>query len=83
MKTVKIDHVVLTLSLETPTSQGMRKAQVNELIEKRLSEGYDEVEVIPLRTNFDENKTATDVVNQYIFRKYETETVAKSKKADA
>lgn len=79
MKTVKVDHVVLTLNL-APGGGGMKKAEVDELVNKRLAEGYDEVEVIPLRTNFDERQQVTDVVNEYIFRAYEKEVAAKAKK---
>lgn len=78
MKTTKVDHVVLTLNL-APGGGGMKKAEVDELVNKRLAEGFDEVEVIPLRTNFDERQQVTDVVNQYIFRAFEKET-SKAKK---
>lgn len=76
MKTVKVDHVVLTLKL-SPAGAGMTKAEVDELVNKRLAEGYDEVEVLPLRTNFDERQAVSDVVNQYIFRKLEEVTKTK------
>lgn len=79
MKTVKVDHVVLTLKLEA-AGGGRPKAEVDEMINRRLAEGYDEVEIIPLRTNFDEHgQIAIDVVNEYFFRKYE-EVAVKAKK---
>lgn len=78
MKTVKVNHVVLTLRLVN-TGQGMSQAEVDELINKRLAEGYDEVEVIPLRTNFDERQQVTDVVNEYIFRKHDEVSAVKAK----
>jgi len=89
MKTIKVDHVILTLALSSValTMGGESRDSLNEKINKRLVEGgFDEVEVIPLRTNFDERQQATHVVNEYIFRAYEKEGAvkeAKSKKADA
>lgn len=77
MKTVKVNHVVLTLHL-AGEGGGRSQAEVDKMVNDRLAEGYDEVEVIPLRTNFDERQQATDVVNQYIFRKFE---VVKASKA--
>jgi len=83
MKTVKVNHVVLTLALNSAAlaTGGEAQADIDAKITKRLAEGYDEVEVIPLRTNFDERQQATHVVNQYIFRKFEEDApVAKTKK---
>ena len=77
MKTIKVNHVVLTMRL-VGTGQGEERDAIDKKINDRLAEGYDEVEVIPLRTNFDERQQVTDVVNQYIFRKFE---VAKVKNA--
>lgn len=82
MKTVKVDHVILTLNL-APGGGGMKKAEVDELVNKRLAEGFDEVEVIPLRTNFDERQQVTDVVNEYIFRKFEDAPPVRASKASA
>lgn len=78
MKTVKINHVVLTLQL-SQAGQGMTQAEVDELVNKRLAEGYDDVQVTFVRTNYDERQQATDLVNQYIFRKYEDAPAAKVK----
>ena len=78
MKTVKVNHVVLTLAL-TAAGLGMKQAEVDELVNKRLAEGYDEVQVIHIRTNFDERQQTTDVVNLYIFRQFEA--VAKASKS--
>ena len=88
MKTIKVNHVVLTLALSSValTQGGESQESIDAKINARLAEGYDEVEVIPLRTNFDERQQATHVVNEYIFRVYEKEAVVKevkSKKADA
>lgn len=70
MKTIKINHVVLTLKL-SPAGQGMERNEIDDLVNKRLAEGYDDVQVNFIRTNHDERQQATDLVNQYIFRKYE------------
>jgi hypothetical protein len=80
MKTVKVNHVVLTLAL-TAAGLGMKQAEVDDLVNKRLAEGYDEVQVIHIRANFDERQQTTDVVNLYIFRKNEDVPVKASKSA--
>ena len=87
MKTVKVNHVVLTLALSSValTQGGESQESIDSKINARLAEGYDEVEVIPLRTNFDERQQATHVVNEYIFRAYEKEAAidkSKTKKAE-
>ena len=76
MKTIKVDHVVLTLNL-APGGGGMKKAEVDELVNKRLAEGYDDVQIINIRTNYDERQQVTDVVNLYIFRAFKEEPKAK------
>jgi len=84
MKTVKVDHVILTLALSPHalTLGGQTREDINQMINARLAEGYDEVEVIPLRTNMGEREQATHVINQYIFRKFERPVEsAKSKNA--
>lgn len=79
-KVVKVNHVVLTLALHAAakTQGGLDQKEIDNMINVRLAEGYDDVEVIPLRTNFDDRQQPTHVVNQYIFKKYEEP--AKSKK---
>lgn len=78
MKVTKVNHVVLTLALNSAALAlgGESQKDIDEKINKRLAEGYDEVEVIPLRTNFDERQQPTHIINQYIFRKYEAEASA-------
>lgn len=87
MKTVKVDHVILTLGFDLAAisnGQGRPKAEVDKMINDRLAEGFDEVEVIPLKTNFNDNMQVYSVVNEYIFRAYEKEPAVKTaKKADA
>jgi len=86
MKTIKVNHVVLTLALNTAAlanGGGETQASLDEKINARLAEGYDEVEVIPLRTNFDERQQPTHVVNQYVFRKYANVVVEAKLKKDA
>jgi hypothetical protein len=78
MKTVKVNHVVLTLKI-SPAGAGMSRDEIDEMVNKRLSEGYDDVQIYPVKTNFSERNEPTDLVQLYIFRAYEKET-AKSKK---
>lgn len=68
MKIVKVDHVVLTLKI-SPAGAGMSKAEVDDLVNKRLVE-YDDVDVFPVKTNFAERGDPTDLVQLYIFKKY-------------
>lgn len=85
-KTVKVNHVVLTLALSEVARQnggGLTQAEIDELINRRLGEGYDDVVVIPLRTNFDERQQATHVVNQYIFKALEKQPEVVPAKAEA
>ncbi len=84
-KTVKVNHVVLTLALSSAAQAtgGNSRDEIDDMVNKRLAEGYDEVEIHVLRTNFDERQQPTHIVNQYIFKAFEKETVAKTKKADA
>lgn len=70
MKIVKVDHVVLTLKI-SPAGAGMSKAEVDDLVNKRLQE-YDDVDVFPVKTNFAERGDPTDLVQLYIFKKYAT-----------
>lgn len=77
MKTVKVNHVVLTLKIN-PAGNGMSQAEVDELVANRLAEGYDEVETQIVRTNFGQEQAATDIVILYIFRAYEPVAVASS-----
>ena len=78
MKTVKVNHVVLTLKI-SPHGQGMSQGEVDELINKRLAEGYDTVEVFPQKTNLDERQQVTDFVLLYIFKANEAEATKKAK----
>jgi hypothetical protein len=83
MKTVKVDHSILTLAFTQATiasGAGMSKDTVNEMVNKRLADGYDDVQVIPLKSNFSDNLQLESVVNEYIFRKYAEEPTVKSKK---
>lgn len=83
MKTVKVDHVILTLAFTSSaisSGAGLAKDVVNKMVNDRLAEGYDEVEVIPLKSNFSDSLQLESVVNEYIFRQYAVETPAKAKK---
>lgn len=85
MKTVKVNHVVLTLKI-SPQGQGMERDAVDELVNKRLAEGFDTVDIYPVKTNLDERLAPTDLVQLYIFKAFEKEKEVKetkSKKADA
>ena len=86
MKTLKVNHVILTTgftSAAIAAGAGLDSKVVDEMVNKRLAEGYDDVEVIPLKSNFSDNLQLESVVNEYIFRAYEKEPAAKAKKADA
>lgn len=77
MKLVKVDHVVLTLRI-SPAGAGMTKQEVDELVNKRLAEGYDGVDIFPVKTNFAERGDPTDLVQLYVFKQHEQP--AKTKK---
>lgn len=81
-KLVKVNHVVLTLKL-SPNGQGMERDQVDELVNRRLSEGYDDVEIFPVKNNLDERNQTSDLVQLYIFKRYieDVSAEAKAKKA--
>ena len=82
MKTVKVNHVVLTLRI-SPHGTGEPQAVIDERVNARLAEGYDSVEVSLARTNYNERQEATDLVLLYVFKKYEdTKTSAKSAKTE-
>lgn len=90
MKTVKVNHVVLTLALTTAAlanGGGETQQTMDEKITNRLAEGYDDYDAFFVRTNYDERQQATHVVFMYIFKKYadepKVEKVSKVKKADA
>lgn len=80
MKTVKVNHVVLTLKI-APAGAGMARDEVDELVNKRLSEGYDEVDIYPVKTNFSERNEPLDLTQLYIFKAYE-KNATKNKKYD-
>lgn len=82
MKTIKVNHVVLTLKI-SPAGAGMTRDEVDELVNKRLAEGYDDVQVYPVKTNFAERGDPTDLVQLYIFKKYAEDAPARAKKSDA
>jgi hypothetical protein len=78
MKTVKVNHVVLTLKI-SPAGQGEERDEIDRKINARLAEGYDEVEITPIKTNFDERQRPTDLVQLYVFKAHEKEVAAKAK----
>jgi hypothetical protein len=86
MKTIKVNHVVLTLKL-TALGMGMERDQVDELVNKRLAEGYDQVDVYVPKTNLDERQAPNDIVLLYIFKANEDDegerVATKSKKKTA
>lgn len=82
MKTIKVNHVVLTLRI-SPAGMGESQAEVDDKVNRRLAEGYSTVDVYPLKTNFDERQQPTDIIQLYIFKAYEGEPAAKKAKASA
>lgn len=79
MKLLKVNHVVLGLKVAA-NGGGFTQEELDEMINRRLSEGYDDVEVFPVRTLFNTDGVPTDYVQLYIFKKYEDAPTAKSKK---
>lgn len=77
-KVEKVDHVVLTLRI-SPSGAGMAKAEVDDLVNRRLAEGWDDVQIFPVKTNFAERGDPTDLVQLYIFKKYAEDESAKAK----
>lgn len=69
----KVNHVVLTLKL-TPHGMGMERDQVDELVNKRVEEGYTDVEIHVPKTNLDERQAPNDLVLLYIFKQYEDDS---------
>jgi hypothetical protein len=83
MKTVKVNHVILTLGFSASaiaSGAGESRDEVDKKINARLAEGYDDVQVIPLKSNFSDSLQLESVVNEYIFRKYEDAPAKPSKK---
>jgi hypothetical protein len=78
---VKVDHVVLTLRI-SPAGAGMTKAEVDDLVNKRLSEGYGDVDIFPVKTNFGERGDPTDLVQLYVFKQYAEPKVGRPAKND-
>ena len=74
MKTVKVNHVILTTAFTSAaiaSGAGLDSKVVDEMVNKRLAEGYDDVQVIPIKSNFADNLQLESVVNEYIFRQYQ------------
>lgn len=67
---VKVNHVVLGLKL-LPNSGGFSQEEIDELVNKRLAEGYDDVQITSVRTNFNDQGSPANLVQLYIFKKYE------------
>jgi hypothetical protein len=77
---IKVNHVVLTLKI-SPAGGGETQYDIDKKVNDRLAEGYDEVQIFPVKTNFAERGDPTDLVQLYVFKQYEKEAV-KSKKSD-
>lgn len=87
MKTIKVNHVVLTMKIH-PSGGGLPRDEVDELVNKRLAEGYDTVDIFPVKTNFREGGDPIDLTQLYIFKAFEgSENVSRGpgrpKKSDA
>ena len=80
-KVKRVNHVVLTLKV-SPHGLGMERDEVDAMVNRLLEEGYDTVDVYPIKGNLDERQQTTDLVQLYVFKAYEKETATKSKKAD-
>lgn len=79
MKTVKVNHVILGLKV-APDGGGYTQEEIDKMVNDRLSQGYDDVEIFPVRTNFDTNQVAKDYVQLYVFKKYADEPAMSSAK---
>lgn len=82
MKTVKVNHVILTLAFSPAAlaaGAGLDRDTVDKMVNDRLAEGYDEVQITPLKSNFSDNVALESVVNLYVFRKIEDTPTTKSK----
>lgn len=67
---IRMTHAFGTIKI-SPAGNGEDRDTVDARVNAKLAEGYDEVTVIPLRSNFNTDGAMTDVVNQYIFVEYE------------
>lgn len=80
-KVTKVNHVVLTLKI-APSGAGMPRDEVDKLVNGRLAEGYDTVDIYPVKTNFSERNEPTDLVQLYVFKKYSEPKVGRPAKSD-
>jgi hypothetical protein len=81
MKTLKeIRQAVVTVNLGGGEG-GMTLKEASDFLSEN-GRGFEEVEVVPIKTNFNESKEVTHITNLYVFKKYEEEVVvaAKAKK---
>lgn len=74
MKTIKVNHVVLTMKIH-PSGGGLPRDEVDEMVNKRLAEGYDTVDIYPVKTNFREGGDPIDLTQLYIFKAFEQHEV--------
>lgn len=80
MKLVKVNHVLLGLKVAA-NGGGYTQKEIDELVNNRLAEGYDDVQIFPVRTQFNEQGAPADFVQLYVFKKYAEDDVAvKAKK---
>lgn len=82
MKLVKVNHVLLGLKVAA-NGGGYTQQEIDQMVNDRLAEGYDDVEIFPVRTQFGEQGAPADFVQLYVFKKYAREdeaAVAKAKK---
>lgn len=78
----KVDHAVLTLKI-SPAGSGMSKVEVDGLVNRRLGEGFNELEIFPVKNNLAERGDIVDLVQLYVFKRYvedESEPEAASRK---
>lgn len=81
MKIKEVRQYVATIALSESAlvAGGISLKEASDNVTK-FAQGFDEVEVVPLKTNFGENKEATHITNLYVFKKYEDAPVAKTAK---
>ena len=76
-KIVAVEHAIATWNITSGSAPGgVTKPELDELVNKKLAEGWDlpEGNVLVIKTNFSERGDVTHLTNEYIFVKYEEVT---------
>lgn len=82
MKTItEVRQFIATIALSSAAAAagGLSLKEVSDKVTE-YAQGFNEVEVIPIKSNFNQNQEITHVTNLYLFKKYAEEVPAKAKK---